>query len=202
MKKLSFETIGSISAIVVGVAALFITWEEARIMRNQQHGGVLPLLSPDFSVSVKEGSLVLALAVSNEGVGPALVESIYVTIDGERIDSGADFMRRLFGDSRPSGSASIVGSDLEMGVLGAGDEVSLFTAAWPATPENVEAFQVLGERYVNNDGPVVSLTSCYCSVFGRCYESAGRDRPRRVQACPAPTNMFSQLLHDEKVSQQ
>lgn len=200
MNKLSFETVGSISAIVVGVAALFIAWEEARIMRNQQHGGVMPLLSPDFSVSGDEERLIIALAVSNEGVGPALVESAYVTINGERADSREEFMGRLFGDAQPSGSASVVGADLEMGVLGASREVTLFSVAWQATEENVAAFQALGQRYVDGDGPTVSLSSCYCSVFGRCYSSTGRERPQQVKRCPAPTNMFSRLLSDDGAS--
>jgi hypothetical protein len=36
--RLRFETVGAIAAIVAGVAALFVSWDQARVMRARPLG--------------------------------------------------------------------------------------------------------------------------------------------------------------------
>ena len=45
--RLRFETVGSISAIVVGVAALFVSWDQARVMRQEIRASLWPALQID-----------------------------------------------------------------------------------------------------------------------------------------------------------
>lgn len=199
--QLNFETIGSIAAIVIGASALYVAWDQAQVMRAQQHASVIPLLSSDFSVDQDEDGFVLELQVINKGVGPALVESAQVTVDGKVMQTREAYIRAVFSDTRPAGTANIIGSDIEQGVIGSGDQTTVFRVKWPKDDQNTAAFTALAKRYVGGDGPTVSVSTCYCSVFDRCYASNGGARAETVRACPPPTNMFATLLGDNQANQ-
>ena len=195
---LNFETIGSLTAMLIGACALFVAWDQAQVMRKQQHASVWPLIDDDFTINPGENdTLTLGLTLQNRGVGPAIVERAFLTIDGERINRREDFMRALFGENRPTGSARITGSSVEGGVLGAGEDTEVFNIAWEQTEANTDAFRALALRYLSGSGPDVSLATCYCSVFDRCFEAGGTQRPKPVKTCPEPMNFFSNFLSDE-----
>ncbi|WDI33034.1 hypothetical protein PUV54_07470 [Hyphococcus flavus] len=199
---LNFETIGSIAAMVIGATALFVAWDQAQVMRKQQHASVWPLLSDDFTIDKNEDGYVVELTLANKGVGPALIESAYVTIDGEPASSRPAFMQGVFKNQQPAGSARVNGSSIEGSALGAGDAVSVFKVTWPDTEDNRQSFSALANRYVDGEGPQVSLAVCFCSVFERCFLSEDQYRPRGVKACPEQTDMFTNLLRDQSGADQ
>ena len=41
------QTLTGIGAMLVGIAALFVAWDQGRVMRAQQHGAVFPVLQVD-----------------------------------------------------------------------------------------------------------------------------------------------------------
>ena len=51
--RMRFETVGSIAAIVVGVAALFVSLYQARVMQAQQHAAVWPILTIDQGMRIE-----------------------------------------------------------------------------------------------------------------------------------------------------
>ncbi|MCB2112407.1 MAG: hypothetical protein KDD85_02530 [Parvularculaceae bacterium] len=193
---MNFETVGSIVAMVVGVSALFVAWDQAQVMRAQQHASVWPLINTEFTVDPSPEGLALEMSVSNRGVGPALIESASLLVNGEPVAGRAALLNSIFGDNQPAGSASLVGSSLESNALGAGESVQLFRMTWQANEENVAAFSALGQRYINGEGADIRLEICYCSVFNRCYVSFEEGRPKTVRSCPARTNLFTNLLSD------
>ena len=199
---LNFETVGSIAAMLIGACALFVAWDQAQVMRKQQHASVWPLLSPDFTIDADDNSLILELSLANEGVGPALIESAYLTLNGEEVVRQEVLMSRLFPNGGLKGSASFNGSDIEGAVVGAGDEAQVFRLAWPQTEENNAIFSEFAGSYVIGGGLDVSVTTCYCSIFDRCFVSTGDGRPERVNQCPAPTNFFSTLLQPTQATEQ
>ncbi|VAV94467.1 hypothetical protein MNBD_ALPHA05-2498 [hydrothermal vent metagenome] len=199
---LNFETVGSIMAMVIGVIALFVAWDQAQVMRKQQHASVWPLLAADFFLDADKDSLFLELTIANEGVGPAIVESAFLTLNGERVSSGPVLMSRIFPNGAPKGSANFVGSDIENTIIGAGGSTQVFRVAWTQTEENIAVFRELGTRYFTNNDMNVSVTVCYCSVFDRCYVATGDGRPERADQCPAPTGFFSTILQTTQASSQ
>ena len=84
--------------------------------------------------------------------------------------------------------------NFETAVIGAGDELSLFKAVWAKTEGYQEALWSLAMRYVTGAAPSVGLTTCYCSVFDRCFQSTGMQRPKPVKQCPAPAGFFSNFF--------
>jgi len=199
---LNFETIGSITAMFIGACALFVAWDQAQVMRAQQHASVWPLISADFTLDQADKAMFVEMTVANKGIGPAQVESVSLTVNGEKTLRWAALERGLFGDNAPKGSMSFGGSDIEGTVIGAGDTVSMFKAFWEINDENMDAFRALAMRYVTGEGAVVDLSVCYCSVFDRCFVAEGGNKPRRVQVCPAPTGFFSGFLAKDQATTQ
>lgn len=197
---LNFETVGSVVAMLIGAAALFVAWDQAQVMRKQQHASVWPLLSPDFIIDNDETSLFLRLSVANDGVGPALVESAFLTLNGEKSTSQSEVMEFLFADTKPSGAANLKGGSIEKTVVGAGEKEEVFNIAWPINDNNIAAFTALANRYVAGEELNVSMTICYCSVFDRCFVANGNDRPERIRQCAAPTGFFTKLISDNQAA--
>jgi len=198
---LNFETVGSIAAMVIGASALFVAWDQAQVMRKQQHGSVWPVLSADFSIGEDETGLYVELPVANRGVGPALVENAIVLVDGEPVMRWVAFERRLFGENDPKGAVSFGGAGLEGSVIGPGEQMTLLRASWIATDENKDAFEALALRYVTGDGPDVQLSACYCSVFERCFQLSGDGRPATARHCPAPTGFFDTFFLEDQAAE-
>ena len=172
--RMRFETVGSISAIVVGLAALVIAWDQGRVMRAQQHGEVYPALQVDAFTSTQTDTFSLGLRVSNNGVGPAFIENSSILLDGE--PQALDAL------------ISILPENLE-------DRSWMAMEGRSVAPgQTVEAFSVSWNRDAVDDAVLAKLLSqwdrwdveiCYCSVFDRCWTATANDMRRdAVDSCP------------------
>jgi hypothetical protein len=83
--KLNTDRIVSLSAMVAGLGSLFIIVYQTHLTRQAQHASMLPYLM--FAVSANDGGVHIAL--SNAGVGPALVEDIRVRYRGQAFEGDA-----------------------------------------------------------------------------------------------------------------
>lgn len=198
LPQLNFETVGSIAAIVIGACALFVAWDQAQVMRKQQHASVWPILSVDFSVDEDEAGLFVELNVANVGVGPAVIESAALLIDGEPVTRWVDFEERLFRGDDPTGTINFNSSDFETSVLGPGEQETALRASWGKTDANISAFRTLALSYVSGEGADVRLDICYCSVFDRCFQSTAGKRPEPVSRCPAPTGFIKSFFAQDQ----
>tara|TARA_Y100001933_G_scaffold50415_1_gene49289 strand:+ start:4613 stop:5275 length:663 start_codon:yes stop_codon:yes gene_type:complete len=170
-----FETVGSISAIVVGVAALYVSWDQGRVMREEVRASVWPALQVDGFASREEGGLSLGLRVQNAGVGPARVERIAIEHRGEQVPD-LDAMLALM---PADGDLSL--QTLEGRIIAAGDIVQPFSLHY-ADAIAEDAVDVMGRLSAQ-----WSVEVCYCSVLDQCWV-AGQDRaaPAEVDDCDGP----------------
>ena len=81
------EMLIAICAVVTSAIAVFIAWDQGRVMRAQQHGSVYPVLQADGYVSADPHVREIGVRFRNSGVGPALIESVDMLKDGERLVS-------------------------------------------------------------------------------------------------------------------
>ncbi|GJL94294.1 MAG: hypothetical protein DHS20C05_06990 [Hyphococcus sp.] len=196
---LNFETIGSVVAMLIGAIALFVAWDQAQVMRKQQHASVWPIISADLLVSGDVETRFIEFAIMNAGVGPALVESVSLMSDGEALARWSDLETVLFG-TPPSGPMGFNGNDIEGAVIAAGQTVSVLKGSWGASEEIDNAFMILAERYVKGNAPNVYLSVCYCSVFERCWRSTDQSRAEPVRSCSAPTGYFENLFIEDQAN--
>ena len=179
------QTLTGLGAMLVGIAALFVAWDQGRVMRAQQHGAVYPVLQVDGFVSTLPESASLGIHIANNGVGPALIQSVTLYRDGEPQD-GLDAYR----ETLPPGY-DLSWSGLTGRALAPGETVTPIRFGWPREDINADQLYAASTAWGRWD-----LRVCYCSVFGRCWESSptGGALAERVRQCaPADVDVFERL---------
>ena len=179
------QSVTAVGAMLVGLAALFVAWDQARVMRAQQHGAVVPALQVDGSISDSLGRLNLSLRVSNNGVGPAFIESVAVYRDGVVQEDLSALIGILGQNSNDVSWTSMIGR-----VVAPGQSVEPARLSWPREEVGIEGIRALASEYSRWDAQV-----CYCSVFDRCWiASSGNTRPETVSRCEASdVDVFNDL---------
>ena len=78
-----FQTIGTALAIIISLAAMFVSIYEASILKSQQTSMVWPYL--DLSQQYDNNSF--AIEISNKGTGPAIITYVQVDYNGLPVES-------------------------------------------------------------------------------------------------------------------
>ncbi|MEO1013953.1 MAG: hypothetical protein AAFX08_02080 [Pseudomonadota bacterium] len=192
---LNFETVGSIVAMVVGLSALFVAWDQAQIMRKQQHASVIPIVNVAGGFSSAADENVMTISIQNDGIGPALVESAQLVVAGAAVSDWSDLSTRLLPDALRSRLDVSLSSAI--GVLAAGERLDVLIARWPRDPALEAAFRSLQADVYSSMGKTTDFGVCYCSVFDKCWRtnSTGAARPIPVSACDnAGDDVIARLL--------
>ena len=190
---LNFETVGSLVAMLIGAVALFVAWDQAQVMRKQQHASVWPIIETDLTIDGDENTRFVKFLVSNAGVGPALIESAKLTINGQDITTLGAFRAALLPDSL-GGRTGFGGSGLEGSVLAPGQSTTALQLVWERSDEIDTAFNDFARGFVGTNAPDVSLDICYCSVFEKCWRSKSSTRPSPVKICPPETGFLQNFI--------
>ena len=176
--RLRFETVGSIAAIVVGVAALFVSWYQTRVMQAQQHAAVWPILTIDQGINVENGNLIFEVTVLNAGVGPAILVADELTNMEQQLSSWTQYSA-LLPDSIPrpdiTQRASIRGR-----ALSPGNSFSPRRYIWKDIENRGDIAALIEKAYADADVEI-----CYCSVFEKCWSmsSASDEQATAVKRC-------------------
>lgn len=89
-----------VSAVLIGVCALFVSLYETRLMRQEQRAAVLPILELGrlhYVSGDDQQRWRLSLHTTNVGIGPARVLEFHVTVDGEPHTTWGSAMQALVG---------------------------------------------------------------------------------------------------------
>ena len=78
-----FQSIGTALAIIISLAAMFISFYEASIMKSEQSAMVWPYLD----MTQQYNSDGFAIEISNKGTGPAIITSVQVDYNGLPVES-------------------------------------------------------------------------------------------------------------------
>jgi hypothetical protein len=176
-----FETVGSISAIVVGVAALFVSWDQSRVMREDLKASLWPALQVEGYVSNDGQALGMGVRVTNAGVGPARIERFTMRHRGEMVPDINGLIERLPPGSNQSGVQLIKGR-----IVAPGDGLNPFEFRYSELTD-LDAVEVMGAL-----ADQWSIEICYCSVLDQCWVS-GSDGvpPLEVADCAGPETSLS-----------
>jgi len=168
------EMLIAICAVITSVIALFVAWDQGRVMRAQQHGSVFPVLQAEGSVSVTPTARRIGLSFANSGVGPALIKSVNVWRGDRHLEGLEEYRDRLPAGYQLSWT-SMVGR-----AVAPGDEVVAVEMTWPAGALSAEQHAAVAAEWGG-----LTLEVCYCSVFERCWKSLflNNERTERTKAC-------------------
>lgn len=161
--------------MLVGIAALLVAWDQGRVMRAQQHGAVFPVLQADGFIQSTSTRRDLGLRILNNGVGPAMIQSVSLMRDGISTDDIGPLAAHLPASVDRSW-ASVNGR-----ALAPGGEVEPVVYTWDR--------DALSERELDDllvEWARWGVSVCYCSVFERCWVTSSSETVREpIRACPA-----------------
>lgn len=178
-----WDALGVIIASLVGLLALVVAGYTAYIQRQQVRAQVWPYLISG------NNDLVQALTVNNKGVGPAIVRSVRVTIDGS---AQADWDHALRALGMQPGHYIMTTINHE--VLSSGEELQMIRFADTK----------LWRQFHDATSGRMAVDICFCSTLGECWMSANQRivgpksmplqlRVDSVGQCPrlSPTEIFN-----------
>jgi len=178
--KSNHQTVTSLSAVLLSVVALYVAWDQSRVMRAQQHAAVWPAVQIQTQFSTREDGYIMLFNVKNDGIGPAVVEHVYAEMDGQPLLNWEQF-----GDRVPEGLGrpGMWTGSLRGEILAPGEESILAQLTWSRDGIHTNLIREYRSTLWSTN-----IEICYCSVYGRCW-TVDNDRteiqPEAVDQCPA-----------------
>ena len=174
--KNNHQTLTGVGAMLVGVAALFVAWDQARVMRAQQHGSVVPVLQVDGFIQSRAERRDLGLRIVNNGVGPSMIQSVSLLRSGEVV-TDFDQLISFMPDGFDRSWSSVNGR-----ALAPGGEVEPATFTWARGQLDEDELGALLDEW-----SYWTVEVCYCSVFDRCWTTTSDNEMRLpVDTCQMP----------------
>jgi hypothetical protein len=177
-KSFRYEAMIAVSAVLISAITAAALVYQTHVLSQQFSATVWPYLSFDVSHSDTD----VNVDVRNNGIGPALIRSVEITVDGKRVPSldaivdpivsRANALRK---NRTPAASASV--ATIQTGeVLPANRSITL-----------VHVSGTEATRMLVAEAPRFNLSLCYCSLLGRCWNAQFDDpanAPHDVRTCP------------------
>lgn len=178
-RRFGFETVASVSAIVVAVASLFVAWDEAGSVRRQQAASVLPIVKIDTRYLNSDTERSYEIRISNVGVGPAFIDRGVITWDGMPVQTVEDLEYNVVD---LAGDADFWTSELQGQIVGGGESFLLYRAVWDP---DVAGSEAATRKTVAKLWESMDMNICFCSVYDSCWTTRVNHlgRPSEVRTC-------------------
>jgi hypothetical protein len=179
----------ALSAIFISAVSLVVAIEHGRTERDLVAANSWPYLQRILNNEYNGDQKVIAIGVSNDGVGPAKIKSVEIFYDGHPVSSGIDLLRQCCGlrtdqpipRQLPGGFESSV---VDETVLRAGQDNPILK--YHVTPGTAAITNRLRGSLLK-----ISFHGCYCSALDQCWTSDLRTTATKpVQECSAPEHPF------------
>ena len=164
-----WDGVAAVIASFVGLLALCVSGYTAWLQRQQVRAQVWPYLEVGVSPTKRE------VAVYNKGVGPAIVRSVQIFVDGKAQKNWTEVLSSLglqFGKGWQYSTINGV-------VISANDHIDQLNFQ---RVEDLNAFVKVVKR--------IDMSICYCSTLNECWRHDDREKDpalsyQPVSACPA-----------------
>jgi hypothetical protein len=154
--------LGSLIALAFSGLALAVGAYQTRLMQTQARASVWPYLVIDYHYRTPESpNPGYALRVENNGVGPAVVRSVHVSVDGKPIQHWVQAIELLHEKEFPA-VASAMFSGLRGAVIPPSTNRETAIAAFETDNDKVAAAFRDAQSRINVD-------ICYCSIYDDCW---------------------------------
>jgi hypothetical protein len=181
----------ALTAMFVSVISLVVAIEHGRTMQRMADANARmveanswPFLQFGTHNLDEHGNADVRLVLTNNGIGPARLETFELWWNGQPMSSPAELIKACCSTTEAE-QAQAHTEPFSMGlaapsILRAGDHTDFL--ALPATLRNKDLWS---KFEVERDKITVRL--CYCSVFDECWRGSGiTTHAERVASCPAP----------------
>jgi hypothetical protein len=194
------EAFVSIAALVTAVAAVVITMEQTKVMREEAalerrnaRISVMPSVWIGTHIGGDEDGAYFRIVMTNKGLGPAVLETFVVTYRGETVYNWDELTRKMaasvgseesFENRTVNSSRSPVSPGLMLEAGGVGEPFGI--------AENTD---LAGLKLFMRGSADMAIRACYCSLYGDCFETQLFRRPQEVEACTKPERPFISHVH-------
>jgi hypothetical protein len=148
----------SMLALTVSIFALAIGAWQTRLMQNQARASVWPHLEIGYTYNSNSDENGFLWRIDNNGVGPARIETVTLTLDGKPMKSWPDVLKALgFND---------------------GMRVSTTSLAGEVIPPSLNRETAIETLRINQREPALAIKNavgrfhmdiCFCSVYDDCW---------------------------------
>lgn len=170
-------------ALIASLALAYFAFVQADATQKMQTGGVMPFVTFGTSNGDKEGNQDIALTLTNNGVGPAILGPIEIRYEGKPMTTPIELLRTCctgpgkpelrFSTSPSTGIAARPGETIEF-------------VSFLRTPASEKVWQAF-----NKERWKLKVRACYCSIFNDCWVTEGmQGLPRPVNKCPADWSLY------------
>ncbi len=169
-----WQTILSVVGVVIAVLALYAALTESAAVRQQTAAAVWPFVQLMVENHDTGDTAGFSFAFTNAGVGPAKMQDVRISVDGEVTRNWAEIVASVDGNL----AAPVNRNFISDRVLRPDETVVVF-----GTTDAELARKMIGAI----SKPRSVLTFCYCSIFDECWlaDSQGDlQAPKPVDACP------------------
>ncbi len=167
----------AISAMLVSVVSLFVAIHHGDTMEKMVQADTWPYVDFGRSTATPENQPAAVLILSNNGVGPARIETFEVRFKGRPVTDKRAFIKAASGDEGLAEYA--LHSSVTDRVISAGSTIEFLKLTPPdtASPAFTQYRRSLAQ---------VSATVCYCSALDACWvRDSEKPKPEPVKQCPA-----------------
>jgi hypothetical protein len=174
------STITSALALAVSVFALAIGAWQTRLMQGQARASVWPHLSIGYTYNSNVDEDGFFWRIDNNGVGPALVRSTTMTLDGKPMQHWNDVLSTLGFEGKRRTSTSSLGGEVIPPSL---NRETAIDAIRINEKDIATAMKAAAPRF--------EIAVCYCSVYDDCWIARWqRTDVDPVEKCEEPAKPF------------
>jgi hypothetical protein len=189
------EVFVSLAALITAVAAVVITLEQTKVMReeaelerNNARISVLPSVWLSTYIGDNDGEAYYKIALTNKGLGPAVIERFDVTYQGQPVYNWDELARKMAADV---GSEKSFEGNYLRSTRSPVSPGLMLEAGGRAYPLQVDdATDPDGVRLFMRASPDMGVNLCYCSLYRECFRSEMFQRPQPVESCEASEKPF------------
>jgi len=169
----------SLVALSLGAYQARLMNEQTRLMQSQSRASVWPYLSIGYSINDIGEKRGCTWEIDNDGVGPARIESVTLSLDGKVLRDWQEVFHALFGDAQvPATYSQIYGKVLPPNT----NRQTTIEALHLTDMEQAKAFFRAQDRF--------DMTICYCSVYDDCWIARRQQAEvQTVATCDAATTV-------------
>lgn len=197
-----------VAALFVSFVSIFIAWHHGQVMKelvvqNEKivEAESFPYVEIDTSdLDEDRRTPAFRLTVQNQGVGPARIAEVTMTVNGQQVPDLATLVDRCCAPGalqaakrgakkfRGMKDGDVILSTLRDRMIRPGEAVDAFE--WEVTDSNKEVIDRLKAGFASNS---IRTSICYCSVFDDCWTRTDDDRrPTAVNECPIASVPYTQ----------
>ena len=176
------DVVLALSAMIVSVVSLFVAIHHGDTMEKMVQADTWPYVDFARSTATADNKPAAVLMLSNNGVGPARIETFEVRYKGQPITDKGAFIKAASGDETLAEYA--VTSTATDRVISAGTKIDFLTILPPDT--STPAFTQYRRSLYD-----VSATVCYCSALDQCWvRDSEKPKAEKVDQCPVSQHPY------------